>query len=71
MFQKNRNGAGGGLLTAVDPSLEPMMISTKNDEAEILTVQLVVNKQKLRIIYGYGPQDDDNLQNRLNFWLGL
>ena len=71
VFHKNRNSAGGGLSTAVDPSLNPMMISTKNEEADILTVQLEVNKQKIRLINGYGPQDDDNLQNRLNFWLGL
>ena len=40
VFQKNRNGSGGGLLTAVDPSLNPMLISTNNEEAEILTVQM-------------------------------
>ena len=71
VFQKNRNGSGGGLLTAVDPSLNPMLISTNNEEAEILTVQMEVNKMKIRLINGYGPQDDDSLQNRLNFWLGL
>ena len=46
MLQKKRNAGGGGLLTAADPSLDPMMISTKNDEAEFLSVQMVVNKQK-------------------------
>ena len=71
VFQKNRNGSGGGLLTAVDPSLNPMLISTNNEEAEILTVQKEVNKMNIRLINGYGPQDDDSLQNRLNFWLGL
>ena len=40
IFQKNRNGSGGGLLTAVDPALNPMLISTRNDEDEILTVRL-------------------------------
>ena len=71
MFQKNRNGSGGGLLTAVDPILNPMLISTKNEEAEILTVQLVVNNQNIRLINGYGPQEDDKYQNKLNFWMGL
>ena len=75
VFQKNRNGSGGGLLTAVDPALNPMLISTKNEEAEILTVQLTmpnrVNNAKIRVINGYGPQNDDIVQNRLNFWLGL
>ena len=71
VFQKNRNGSGGGLLTAVDPILNPMLISTKNEEAEILTVQLVVNNQNIRLINGYGPHEDDKYQNKLNFWMGL
>ena len=70
-FKKNRNGSGGGLLTAVDPSLNPMLISTINEEAELLTVQLVLSNQKVRLINGYGPQEDDNNQNKLNFWMGL
>ena len=71
VFQKNRNGSGGGLLTAIDPNLNPMLIASKNEEAEILTVQIELNKNKLRIINGYGPQDDDTQQNRFNFWSGL
>jgi exonuclease III len=71
VFQKNINGSGGGLLTAVDPSLNPMLISARNEEAEILTVQLKLNTLKLRVINGYGPQNDDTTQNKLNFWMGL
>ena len=26
---------------------------------------------KIRVINGYGPQEDDNNQNKLNFWMGL
>ena len=71
VFQKNRNSSGGGLMTAVDPSLNPMLIAAKNEEAEVLTVQLELKDKKVRIINGYGPQEDDSQQNRLNFWLGL
>ena len=71
VFLKNRNSSGGGLLTAIDPNLNPMLIAPKNEEAEILTVQLELNEKQLRVINGYGPQDDDNIQHRLNFWLGL
>ena len=70
-FQKNRNGSGGGLLTAVDPNLNPVQVATKNEEAEILTVQIELNNKQLRIINAYGPQDDESQQNRLNFWSGL
>ena len=48
-----------------------MLIASKNEEAEILTVKLQLKDKKLRIINGYRPHDDDLQQNRLNFWLGL
>ena len=71
VFQKNRNGSGGVLLTAIGPNLNPLLISTKNEEAEILTVQLSINNRNIRVINGYGPQEDDSAQNKLNFWTGL
>ena len=71
VFQKNRNVYGGGLLTAVEVGLNPMLISTKNEDAEVLTIQLEVNHFKIRVINGYGPQDDDSLQNKLKFWMAL
>ena len=40
VFQKVRNGLGGGLLTAVEENLEPVLISTgKKEDSEILVVQ--------------------------------
>ena len=50
VFLKNRNSSGGGLLTAIDPNLNPMLIAPKNEEAEILTVQLELNEKQLRVI---------------------
>ena len=32
---------------------------------------MLLNNQKIRVINGYGPQEDDNNQNKLNFWMGL
>ena len=58
-------------MTAVDPNLNPVQVATKNEEAEILTVQIELNNKQLRIINAYEPQDDDSQQNRQNFWLGL
>ena len=42
-----------------------------NNETEILTVQADLGKAKLRIINGYGPQEDDNNQAVLDFWQEL
>ena len=69
VFEKVRqNNKGGGLLTAADINLNPMLISNKDDENEILTIQVDIGKYKMRIINGYGPQEDDNNQKILGFW---
>ena len=69
VFEKTRNTkGGGGLLTAVDEDLEPVLISTGTEEAETLTVETKVGDKRVRIINGYGPQEDDDKQTILNFW---
>ena len=42
IFEKTRKGFGGGLLTAIEESLNPMLISTGPDEIEILVIQILV-----------------------------
>ena len=58
IFEKLRTGLGGGLLTAIDENLSPVLISTGSDEAEILVVQILIGKYKMGIINGYGPQEN-------------
>ena len=54
VFQKNRNGLGGGLLTGVDENLQSVLVSST--ESEILVVQTKIGHFNLRIINAYGPQ---------------
>ena len=62
-------GGGGGLLTAVDQNLKPVLISTgKDEETEILTVQAKVGIHDVRIVNAYGPQEDDGKQDVYKFW---
>ena len=68
VFEKVRAGLGGGLLTAIDKNLNPVLIEAINDESEILVVQCQLGENKVRIINGYGPQEDDLTGNRLMFW---
>ena len=69
VFLKNREGYGGGLLTAVDDNLSPVLVSSP--ESEILVIQADVSGQSVRIINGYGPQEDANPQDVHNFWQSL
>ena len=70
IFENIRIGVGGGgLLTAVDQNLAPVLISTGKDEnSEILTVQINVGSHNLRIINAYGPQEDDGNKEVYDFW---
>ena len=50
---------GGGLLTAVNENLTPVLITAGQEEdSEILTVQVKAGEQDIRIINAYGPQED-------------
>ena len=68
IFEKIRMGQGGGLLTAVNDNLSPMLISEGSEDEEILVIQVVVGKYKTRIINAYGPQETDNQDKILSFW---
>ena len=57
-----KNSGGGGLITAVHNSLEPVLINEGDDGIEVMVVETKIDDFKLRLINGYGPQegnDDD------------
>ena len=68
IFEKNRTGFGGGVLTAIIEELEPVLISDGDEDNEILVVQAKVGKENIRVINAYAPQEDDDLQNIISFW---
>ena len=57
VFELIRGDNGGGLLIACLSALEPVQIFEGNQECEVLVVEISVNKQKVRVIGGYGPQE--------------
>ena len=60
-FEKLRdNKGGGGLLIAVDKTLNPALIDSEND-VELLVVELTVANKKVCVINGYGPQEYDDI----------
>jgi hypothetical protein len=71
VFEKVRSGLGGGLLTAINKNLNPVLIEAINEESEILVVQCQLGEHKVRIMNGYGPQEDDQTPIRLAFWQSL
>ena len=71
IFEKTRTGFGGGLLTAIENDLSPVLISLGSNESEILVVQISVGRHKIRIINGYGPQEQENYEKIGTFWQDL
>ena len=69
VFQLNRTGFGGGLLTAVHDDLAPVLV-TADDEVELLVIQVKIGNKKVRIFNAYGPQEN-NTDESLNFWSTL
>ena len=68
IFEKNRKGQGGGLLTAIDCNLCPLLISTGTNEEEISVTQAQVGKHSIRVINAYGPQETESKGKIFNFW---
>ena len=61
---------GGGLLTAVHKELHPFQVSNCDDD-EIIVVEAKINKQNIRLINGYGPQESSPEETRKSFFSHL
>ena len=53
-----------GLINNLDPS----WISEGDDEADALTVEIWVDGFSIRLICGYGPQENDDKKRKESFW---
>ena len=61
------NNVGGGLLTAIHKSLNPVAVSNDTEE-EVLVVEATLANDKVRFINAYGPQEDENDEIREGFF---
>ena len=59
---------GGGVAIGVLNSLDPSWISEGNDEAEAITVEIWIEGFPVRLICGYGPQENDSKTRKEHFW---
>ena len=58
VFEAIRKKKGGGTLMAVHKDLKPKLIEEYSAEFELLVVEVVVKSQSIRLITGYGPQEN-------------
>ena len=71
-FERIRSGkTGGGLLTCIIDDLNPVLIYTANEDTELMTVEIDLGKEQIRIINGYGPQEHEDTSSILRYWQEL
>ena len=51
--------------------LKPILISEYNEEFELLTIEIKIANKEIRIMTGYGPQENWSEQQRIPFFLAL
>ena len=71
VFENVRNqNEGGGLMTVIHNNLEPIMISRESESKvsqNIMVVEALLGKNKVRFINAYGPQENSLTDNELIF----
>ena len=58
-------------MNGVHKSLNSVLIREYNKEFELLVVEIAISNHKIRIVSGYGPQENWSEQDRIPFFLAL
>ena len=68
-FEHVRNNSkGGGLLSLICKSFDPVLVYEGDDDIELLVVQGTIGKLKVRFINAYGLQEDDTSERIMGFY---
>ena len=69
IYHLNRqNKQGGGLAVGVKNDIESTLIREGDDTTEALSIQIVLENMPIRIIVGYGPQENAEIEKKKKFW---
>ena len=66
-----KNKEQGGTLLGVQVGLKPVLIKEYNDTFELLVVEVIVANKNIRLITGYGPQENWDINERTPFYTAL
>ena len=70
-FEAIRKKKCGGTLVAVHKNLKPKLIEEYSEDFELLVVEIETDDKSIRIMSGYGPQENWDENERLPFFLAL
>ena len=71
VFKAIRKAKGGGTLISGHKDLNPKLIEQYKDNFELLVVEIELKQKKVRIISGYGPQENWPEEKRMPFFIAL
>ena len=70
-FEAIRKSKGGGTMIAIKQELNPKLIEEYSDDFELLVVEIEGKEKSIRIISGYGPQENVDETRRRAFFIAL
>ena len=71
VFEAIRKTKGGGTLIASHKDLNPKLIQDYEEEFELLVVEIEIKGKHIRVISGYGPQENWAEEKRMPFFIAL
>ena len=71
VFEAIRKAKGGGTMISGHKDLNPKLIEQYEDEFELLVVEIELKQNKVRVISGYGPQENWPEEKRMPFFIAL
>ena len=66
-----KNKERGGSMTGIHESLEPVLIEEHSDIFELIKVEIKVAGKEIRVINGYGPQENWSNEEKMQFFVAL
>ena len=70
-FEAIRKKKNGGTVVGVHEALKPILINAYNDPFELIVVEIEAGNKEIRVISGYGPQENWTPEKREPFFQAL
>ena len=71
VFEAIRKKQKGGTLIAAHKSLDPILIEEYSDDFELLVIEVKIGGRDVRVLSGYGPQENWKLKDKKPFFKAL
>ena len=67
-YLSRHKSQGGGVAVGVNKIFESTLLCEGDDETEVISVLVVVGEIQIRVIVGYGPQENVSKDKKEKFW---